>query len=73
MFDSNDIPQPPSDSGDEPQIGGGQSPNDPAADDAPLSQRIGRNPSNLGDEVADEGDITFPDPAPLPAEMPAEI
>jgi hypothetical protein len=48
-------------------------PNDPAAEDAPVSQRIGRNPSNLGDEVADEGDITFPDPVPQPAEMPAEI
>lgn len=67
MINSNDTPQPPSDPTTD------QLPNDPAAEDAPLSQRIGRNPSNLGDEVADEGDITFPDPVPQPAEMPAEI
>ena len=67
MIDSNDTSQPPSDPT------GDQLPNDPAAEDAPLSQRIGRDPSNLGDEVADEGDITFPDPLPQPAEMPAEI
>jgi hypothetical protein len=30
--------------------------------DRPLSDRAGRDPSNLGDEVRDEGDVVFPDP-----------
>ncbi len=60
---------PPSgDSGDEPRLGGGHQ-NDPAAEDAPVGIRIGRNPANLGDEVADEGDVTFPDTVPQPAEI----
>ncbi len=62
-------PTPPSgDSGDEPRLGGGHQ-NDPAAEDAPVGIRIGRNPANLGDEVADEGDVTFPDTVPQPAEI----
>ncbi len=63
-------PTPPTgDSGDEPQLGGGGQPGDPAAEDAPVGIRVGRNPANLGDEVADEGDLTYPEPAPKPAEI----
>lgn len=62
-------PTPPTgDSGHEPGFGGGQ-PNDPAAEDAPVGLRVGRDPANLGDEVTDEGDVTFPDPVLQPAEM----
>ena len=32
----------------------------PAGEDAPVGLRVGRNPSNLGDDVADEGDVTYP-------------
>lgn len=72
MNNSNDRWQPPTpptgDSGDEPRLGGGQ-PGDPAAEDAPIGIRVGRNPANLGDEVADEGDLTYPETAPQPAEI----
>jgi len=72
MDDSNERWQPPTppsgDSSDEPRLGGGHQ-NDPAAEDAPVGIRIGRNPANLGDEVADEGDVTFPDTVPQPAEI----
>lgn len=44
-------------------------PDNPAAEDAPVGLRVGRNPANVGDEVADRGDVTFPDPAPSPAEI----
>ena len=36
----------------------------PADEDRPLSDRAGRDPSNLGDEVRDEGDVVYPDPEP---------
>lgn len=72
MTDMNDPRLPPTpptgDSDDGPGLGGGQ-PNDPANEDAPIGLRVGRNPANLGDEVADSTDITFPDPAPQPAEI----
>lgn len=72
MIDSNDKdlrPDPPGPgAGDEPGLGGGH-PGDPAAEDLPIGLRVGRNPANLGDEVADLGDVTFPDPAPRPAEI----
>jgi len=71
MTDMNDpqLPTPPTGNPrDEPQLPGGQ-PNDPAAEDAPVGPRVGRDPANLGDEVADSGDVTFPDPAFQPAEM----
>ncbi|MEA2678099.1 MAG: hypothetical protein QOJ81_2240 [Chloroflexota bacterium] len=35
----------------------------------PVGLRVGRDPANLGDEVADEGDLTVPDPVVTPAEM----
>jgi hypothetical protein len=67
--DRHQLPTPPTgDSGDQPEIGR-HLPDDPAAKDAPLKQRIARNPANLGDEVADEGDVTFPDPAPQPVQI----
>jgi len=72
MVDSNDRLDPPTpptgDSGDEPEIGR-HLPDDPAAQDVPLGGRLGRNPANIGDEVADEGDLTFPDPSPQPAQI----
>ena len=72
MADMNEPRLPPipptGDSGDEPRLGGGLQ-NDPVAEDAPVGIRIGRNPANLGDEVADEGDVTFPDTVPQPAEI----
>jgi hypothetical protein len=30
----------------------------------PISDRLGRNPANLGDEVEGRGDITYPTPDP---------
>jgi hypothetical protein len=36
----------------------------PAGEDAPVGLRVGRNPGNLGDDVRDEGDVTYPAPAP---------
>jgi len=71
MDDSNDRWQPPppgTDSGDEPTLGGGQ-PGSPEAEDAPVGIRIGRNPGNLGDDVADTGDISFPETNPAPAQI----
>jgi hypothetical protein len=63
-------PTPPTgDSGPEPKLGGHGQPGDPAREDAPVGVRIDRNPGNLGDEVADEGDLTFPNVVPAPAEM----
>jgi hypothetical protein len=63
-------PTPPTgDSGDEPQFPGRQMPNDPAAQDAPIGLRVGRNPANLGDEVPEEADVTFPETSPQPAEI----
>ena len=58
--------QPRGDSGSqpgEPGAGGGRLGN-PAADDAPVGLRVGHNPGNLGDDVADAGDVTYPAPAP---------
>ncbi|MEP7159126.1 MAG: hypothetical protein ABI797_06840 [Chloroflexota bacterium] len=36
-------------------------------DDGPVGLRTGRNPANLGDEVPEEADVTYPEPAPAPA------
>jgi hypothetical protein len=38
-------------------------------EDRPLSDRLGHDPSNLGDEVRDEGDITFPNEEPASNSM----
>jgi hypothetical protein len=72
MVDTNDRGLPPTpptgDSGDEPRTGG-QLPHNPEAEDAPLTVRKGRNPANLGDEVPEMGDITYPTLDPQPAEI----
>jgi hypothetical protein len=60
---------PRGDSGEEPRLGGNHTPNDPAAEDAPIGLRVGRNPANLGDEVPEAGDVTYPTPDPQPAEI----
>jgi hypothetical protein len=72
MVDSNANELPPTrptgDPGDEPGTNGGQ-PELPGGEDAPIAQRIGRNPANIGDDVADSGDVVFPEMVPQPAEM----
>lgn len=35
----------------------------------PVGLRVGRNPANLGDEVAEEGDLTLPETVPATGEM----
>jgi hypothetical protein len=37
---------------------------DPEAEDRPLADRLERDPSNLGGEVADDGDVVYPTPDP---------
>ena len=60
-------PTRPTGDSDDPQLpGGGQG---PAGEDAPVGLRVGRNPANVGDEVADAGDATFPETIPQPAEI----
>ena len=72
MVDSNAKELPPTrptlDPGDEPGSRGGQ-PELPGGQDAPVGTRVGRNPANIGDEVADAGDVLFPEPVPQPAEI----
>lgn len=66
MIDSNDIQQPGMPARDEekdPTLRP-HDPTGPAAEDAPVGLRVGRNPANLGDEVADEGDATYPNLEP---------
>jgi hypothetical protein len=41
----------------------------PADEDRPLSNRVGRDPSNLGDDVQDQGDILFPNPDPAESNL----
>ena len=60
-------PTPPGiDSGDQPGQPGapGGVMDNPAGEDAPIGLRVGRNPGNLGDDVRDAGDVTYPAPAP---------
>ena len=72
MFQNDDtgfpLTPPTGNSGDEPDADG-QLPHSPDADDAPLKVRTGQNPANLGDEVPEAGDVTFPLPELQPAEM----
>ena len=65
MIDNNGNEQPsiPGGPGDDPQLPP-TDPHGPAGDDAPIGLRVGRNPGNLGDEVADLGDVTYPSPEP---------
>lgn len=71
MTDTNEPRLPPTpptgDSGEEPRLGG--EPGDPEAEEFPVGLRVGRNPANLGDEVADLGDVVFPDPVLKPAQI----
>jgi len=41
-------------------------PGEVAAEDAPISNRTGRDPSNLGDDVPNEGDMVHPAPVNEP-------
>ena len=69
MIDNNGREQPGMPNG--PQEDPTLRPNDPegpGGDDAPIGLRVGRNPANLGDEVADLGDVTFPDTELQPAQ-----
>jgi hypothetical protein len=67
MFDGNqrDFPEGPiGDSGDEPNSpGGGGGMDEPATQDA-VGLRVGRNPANLGDDVPESTDVTYPNPEP---------
>jgi len=55
---------------DEPRIGGFPESPEPQpagrgrADGGTIAERVGRDPGNLGDEVADTGDLTHPTPEP---------
>ena len=44
-------------------VGDGTYPN-AADEDRPLSDRLGRDPSNLGTDITDEGDVVHPTPDP---------
>ena len=39
-----------------------ETPEAAAVQDAPIGLRVGHDPSNLGDEVTGEGDLTYPSP-----------
>ena len=60
---------PPGDRSDDPQPRSGGDVIDGGADDAPIGDRLGRNPGNLGEDVADLGDVTHPVPDPAGAQM----
>lgn len=56
--------QPP---GGAPDDGSGPAPDqypNPAEEDRPLADRLGRDPSNLGTDIRDEGDVVHPTPEP---------
>ncbi len=59
----------PDDTGPEPvnqnALGGER-----AEEEGPISERAGRDPSNLGDEVADAADATYPPADPLDPDPP---
>jgi hypothetical protein len=38
-------------------------------DGTTIADRVGRDPSNLGDEVPTEGDLTYPAPAPADGQI----
>lgn len=71
-YQTNDRPAgglPPGDRSDDPQPRSGSDVIDGNADDAPIGERLGRNPGNLGEDVADLGDVTHPVPDPAGAQM----
>lgn len=72
ISNNSDIPGTPGagDSGDEPGRGiPAGKPGTPAGEDAPVGIRIGGNPANIGDEVPQESDVTFPAAVPAPAQI----
>jgi hypothetical protein len=42
---------------------------DAGAQEGPISERVGRDPGNLGDEVPAPGDLTTPSPEPSDLQM----
>lgn len=42
---------------------------DAADEDRPIGERLGRDPSNLGSDVTDLGDVTHPSPEPPEGQM----
>ena len=60
-------PTRPTGDSDDPQFPTGGA--GPATEDAPIGLRVGRNPANVGDEVPEATDVTFPDTVPQPAEI----
>jgi hypothetical protein len=70
ISNTTDLPQTPGDSGDDGERGiPAGKPGTPAGEDAPVGIRSGGNPANLGDEVPETSDLTFPNAVPQPAEM----
>ncbi len=59
--DTGDLPEQPDARG---PIGG-----DAGAREGPISERVGRNPGNLGDETPERGDVTLPDAEPSDLQM----
>ena len=70
MTNITDSPLPggPGDTSQDPDFGR-ELPSGPAGEDAPIGSRVGHNPANVGNEVAEGGDIAFPEPALRPAEI----
>lgn len=72
MTYSNDRGLPPTrptpDHPEEPTLGGGSTP-EADRQEMPIGPRSGQNPANIGDEVPAEGDVTFPETVPAPAQM----
>jgi hypothetical protein len=42
---------------------------DAGAQEGPISERVGRDPGNLGDETPAAGDVTYPSPEPSDLSM----
>jgi hypothetical protein len=59
--DATNLPEQPDARG---PIGG-----DAGAQEGPISERVGRDPANLGDEPATHGDLTTPSPEPSDLQM----
>jgi hypothetical protein len=54
---------------DEPTSDAPTGDRNPADEDRPISDRLGRNPGNLGSDVTDLGDVTHPSPEPPEGQM----
>jgi hypothetical protein len=44
--------------------GPGHAPAPDPSEELPLADRLRRDPSNLGDDIRDDGDLVYPDPEP---------